>query len=440
MVDVDTRRVLRRIGLALVVAAGAAVVTSDVSVQWQLHASRARLAQTRTAVSRTEAALAAAQAAARRDEAESKTVEAETQAVGTEVASAQRLLSQARSGVDADAVVVTDVRTCAAGVSRSVAALKAGNRRGAAAALGSVTGACESMVAGEPGGPVYPFDFADPAVLGVKGTYYAYGTNSTDGNIQVLTSSDLTRWREAGDAVPRLPAWATAGDTWAPAVVHVKRSYLLYYTVAEAGTKTPCLSVATARRPAGPFTDTSAGPLECQSSLGGSIDPFAYTDPSGQLHLVWKSNGAGSSPATIWTEPLDAAGTALSGRGPTALLRPDEPWEAGVVEAPSMAVVDGSYYLFYSGNDWNSSAYAEGVARCSGPDGPCRRLSSGPLLASGPLMVGPGGASVFTDPAGHLDLAFGAWLPGAVGYPHPRLLFIRSVSVMGATVTLAATG
>ena len=36
---------------------------------------------------------------------------------------------------------------------------------------------------------------------------------------------------------------------------------------------------------------------------------------------------------------------------------------------------------------------------------------------------------VFTDKQGQLQMAFQAWLPGAVGYPHPRLLFIRPLDV-----------
>ena len=58
---------------------------------------------------------------------------------------------------------------------------------------------------------VYPFDFADPDVLVVRGTYYAYGTNSTAGNIQIMESSDLANWRKAGDALPTLASWASPG-------------------------------------------------------------------------------------------------------------------------------------------------------------------------------------------------------------------------------------
>ena len=300
------------------------------------------------------------------------------------------------------------------------------------AALSVVRTACQEML-GAPaaGGPVYPYDFADPSVIDVRGTYYAYGTNSTAGNIQIMESTDLQNWKKAGDALPTLAPWATAGATWAPAVMHLKHSYLLYYTAAEAGSRIQCLSVATAGRPEGPFTDDSTAPLECQPSLGGSIDPTPYLDgATGRPYLAWKSNGADGQPATIWAQALDSQGTELTGAGPTALFRASQSWEGGVVEAPSMVAVDGAYDLFYSANDWDSADYAVGVARCAGVLGPCTKPLAGPLLASQATFEGPGGAAVFTDGQGQLEMAFQAWLPGAVGYPHPRLLFIRQLDIV----------
>jgi beta-xylosidase len=296
------------------------------------------------------------------------------------------------------------------------------------------------MLGSGAGGPVYPFDFADPDVLVAKGTYYAYGTNSADGNVQIMESTDLSHWTKAGNALPTLPSWAARGDTWAPAVIHLKRSYVLYYTVATAGSRVPCVSVATAKRPQGPFTDTTRAPLECQRTLGGSIDPSPYLDAGGHPYLVWKSNGSGVQPATLWAQGLDSAGTALRGTAPTALLRHGRPWEGSVVEAPSMVTVGGTYFLFYSGNDWNSADYAIGVARCVGALGPCTKTLSGPLLGSQPDLEGPGGEAVFTDTHGQLEMAFQAWLPGAVGYPHPRLLFIRPLVVTDGIPTVEPPG
>jgi hypothetical protein len=95
-----------------------------------------------------------------------------------------------------------------------------------------------------------------------------------------------------------------------------------------------------------------------------------------------------------------------------------------------MVAEDGGYDLVYSANDWDSADYAVGVARCSGPLGPCRKPLSGPLFASQANLEGPGGATVFSDSQGQLQMAFQAWLPGAVGYPHPRLLFIRPLTMV----------
>jgi hypothetical protein len=40
---------------------------------------------------------------------------------------------------------------------------------------------------------------------------------------------------------------------------------------------------------------------------------------------------------------------------------------------------------------------------------------------------------VFTDASGQIHMAFHAWLPGKVGFPNSRLLFIRQISVVGGT-------
>jgi hypothetical protein len=73
------------------------------------------------------------------------------------------------------------------------------------------------------------------------------------------------------------------------------------------------------------------------------------------------------------------------------------------------------------------------VAECQGPLGPCRSSAANPVLASDQSMEGPGGPSLFTDTQGNLWLAFHAWLPGEVGYPNGRALFLRRVDLSGDT-------
>ena len=71
--------------------------------------------------------------------------------------------------------------------------------------------------------------------------------------------------------------------------------------------------------PGGPFIDRSSRPLECQKSLGGSIDPSVFVASDGTPYLVWKSGGPGSS--AIWSQQLDAHRQVIRDRAsPTLLL------------------------------------------------------------------------------------------------------------------------
>jgi beta-xylosidase len=110
------------------------------------------------------------------------------------------------------------------------------------------------------------------------------------------------------------------------------------------------------------------------------------------------------------------------------------------VEAPDLVLVNSHYFLFFSGNDWNSASYAVGVARCAGPLGPCNDASPKPILSSGTETAGPGGESFFADASGKFWMAFHAWVPGAVGYPNGRDLYLRPLNFSGAMPSIEAPG
>ena len=197
--------------------------------------------------------------------------------------------------------------------------------------------------------------------------------------------------------------------------------------------------MATASRPQGPFTDKSTAPLECQKSLGGSIDPASFIDTSGTPYLVWKSGGPGSS--TIWSQQLAPSGTSFVDRHqPHLAIGPGPALGGGTVEAPDLVTTGGHYYLFFSGNDWNSANYAVGVATCTGPLGPCSDATPSPILSSGTGVAGPGGESVFADSSGNFWIAFHAWVPSAVGFPNSRDLYLRRLTFSGPVPAVATSG
>jgi Glycosyl hydrolases family 43 len=369
-------------------------------------------------------------------------IQASVAATLGQLATAEGALSNSDADEYFEGVSIGTLENCLGGVQSSFQQIAAGNNTLAAEDISASSAACLSLSGGTSGGLVYPFDFPDPDVILVGGTYFAYATNSVAGNIQIIESTNLTNWNVVGNALPALPSWAAPDATWAPAVAQIGGAYLLYYAadVAGPGGGEECISVATAAQPQGPFIDQSSSPLECQPSLGGSIDPSPFIDTNGNLYLEWKSNG-GTGPATIWSEQLNPSGTGFAANAtPVQLLVPNQTWEGGVVEAPDLVTSGGRYFLFYSGNNWNSANYAVGVATCTGPLGPCTKPLSQPILSSSSSVQGPGGESVFTDASGSYWVAFDGWIAGSVGYPHNRDLFLRRLDLSGATPVVEAAG
>jgi hypothetical protein len=428
------RHVVVLTALALVAVA---LVGYDAQVLSAQHRAQSTLRSTRMTLHHTQASLAAtrrrvATTSATRDDR----LEAQARTEGELNATSQGIDSETTARFY-QGVNLGSLHTCLAGVAQAVTAIGASNLP---AAVNSIDGASSSCLSldGSDSGLVYPYDFPDPYILPVGGTYYGFATNSVAGNIQIIQSTDLTHWTTVGDALPHEPAWASPNATWAPSVLRRGNSYVLYYSAVYTPTGEQCISEAVATQPQGPYVDSSTLPLMCQTALGGSIDPTPFVDANGTPYLVWKSQGTAAQPSTLWSQQLTAAGTGLVPGAAAPMLTPSQGWQGGVVEGPSLVEVAGQYLLFYSANNWKTAGYAIGVADCSGPLGPCRPLSGQPLLGSQPSFSGPGGPSVFTDGAGRVWMAFHAWLPGKVGYPNSRLLFIRPITVNGSGVSVGS--
>lgn len=274
--------------------------------------------------------------------------------------------------------------------------------------------------------PVWASDFPDPFVLVDEGRYYAYATEAGLLRIQRLEGDSPRSWRDLGDALPVTPPWAAPFSTWAPAVVRLGSRYYLFYSGLVKNTPRHCIGRAVADDPAGPFVDDSTQPFLCPLDLGGAIDPSPFVDDDGRAYLLWKNDGITlRREASLWSLPLDADGNA-DPSGSVRLVGTDQRWEYPHIEGPSMTRVGDSYWLAYSGNWWNLDAYGVGLARCTGPAGPCEKPFDRPVLASRPGAWGPGGLEFFRDPDNRLFVAYHAWLDEP-GYPGARALFVDPV-------------
>lgn len=265
--------------------------------------------------------------------------------------------------------------------------------------------------------PVLTVDFPDPFVYNDMGTYVAYATNANGPNIQVTSSTDLRNWVLHRDALPTLPRWATPGKTWAPALVKAGGQFVLYYTAQHRTGGINCIGRAHGPTPYGPFTDTAALPLVCQSGYrGGSIDPSVYVDKYGRPWLLWKSEGTkGIEPTRIWSRPLRFDGLEFDGPA-FELLHTDQAWEQPIIENPSIVFTGGKLLLFYSAGRWQDGTYGINWAHCAGLGGPCTK-NLGPWVHSTGRVVGPGGQEFFRTGDGKLWMAYHAWDSAHVGYP-----------------------
>jgi beta-xylosidase len=299
-----------------------------------------------------------------------------------------------------------------------------------AAAIGSLAAPYPAPAGADLFTPALRADFPDPFIIEHQGRYLAYATNTNKGreNVPMAASPDLLTWemvkdRQGGvhDAMPNLPPWAKKGNTWAPEVLKTDGGFVLYFTARHKKNGLQCVGTAVSADPLGPFTSQAAEPLVCQLDLGGTIDASPFRDADGQLYLYFKNDGnnpKASKPTQIWVQRLTPDGLGLTG-DPVALLKNDAPWEAHVIEAPTMVRHDGAYTMFYSANDygWQDtmrlSPYAIGYANCKGPLGPCTDSPNNPFLNSfnDPklgCLSGPGHQTVI-QAAGRSYIAFHAW-------------------------------
>jgi hypothetical protein len=428
-------------GRARALVAGGAVVLAAVLIMLVFagSAEQRRLDRARTTESAQEANLRAARASIAEQHRALRAAYEQAGRLAREVADAnnrvtlsQVELTNAKGSLEKVKTVLSSqtarraaVQQCLDGVKRALDATRKRDTAAAILFLKAAAPACQTAVTPEgQAAPVLAYDFADPYVMRVGSTYYAFATNAAGGSVQQARSTDLVHWSLASNALANLPPWATAGSVWAPATLDRAPFAVMYYTVREKATGRQCLSVAVSNAPGGPYLDGSQAPLECGQS--GAIDPSPFVAANGAPYLLYKTEG----PTQIWSRPLTPDGRAFAGP-PSLMLQVTQRWEGGTVEAPSMLRRGNDYWLFYSGNDWNSRAYAEGIARCFGPSGPCGADRANPVLASFGAAAGPGGGEVFTTPDGQWRLAYHAYQEPLVRYPNSRLLFIAGIGFDG---------
>ncbi len=246
---------------------------------------------------------------------------------------------------------------------------------------------------------------ADPSVIRTEdGTFYLYATQDDWGDgqgnhyIPMFKSVDLVNWEFVRDAFIAPPRWKEGGGfMWAPDISYFDGTYYLYYASSLWGDPNPCIGLAIATAPEGPWQDLGE-PVFCSEdiSVRNSIDAFVWYENGGRT-MVWGSWN------NIYAISLNEDGTEVVGEK-TQLADTR-------FEAPYIIKRDGFYYLFVSSGsccEGEFSSYTTWVGRSENLLGPYldsteRDLRYGGgevVLYRNDAWVGPGHVTVVTDDAG----------------------------------------
>ena len=296
--------------------------------------------------------------------------------------------------------------------------------------------------------PVWDGYFADPDVIRVGNTYYAYGTDAPEHptvrqssrEVPCLRSKDLVDWEFMGGVlVP--PPNLKGLDFWAPEVAEIKGSFHLYYSAGEPEGQGHKLRVAISDSPEGPFLDVEHIILPDEPF---TIDAHPFIDPAdGGLYLFFCMDffdepvGTGIAAVRMEEDGIRAAGPAVP------VLRAQAEWQIyernrfwygqtwpkwHTVEGAFVVYREGRYWLFYSGGLWKGEKYGIGCAVADSVLGPYVDAKveegAGVLRSESPTprpppsltsqsegwgVLGPGHCSVVSNTRGNDYLAFHAW-------------------------------
>jgi hypothetical protein len=238
----------------------------------------------------------------------------------------------------------------------------------------------------------FPYPGADTMVLpNGSNEYVTYGASSGGRTVPYTISGSgdvpAPSATVTGDAWKGVvfPSgyWAKTGSgIWTPgAWTMVKggtRYYYLFYTAVKAGTDDKhCVGVAKATQPGGPF-HPQADALACPSrDTRWAIDADVTQKPGGAIWMTWRDGerakeGGRDSALSVMMLKFSDDGTVSRNSDPVVMLGTEQlTWPAYqdssgviVIENPSAAFINGSWYLFYSGNSFTGPYYATGIAYC----------------------------------------------------------------------------
>ncbi|CAN7421201.1 glycoside hydrolase family 43 protein [Pseudoduganella sp. LjRoot289] len=231
-----------------------------------------------------------------------------------------------------------------------------------------IASAVLAAVSAHAGNPVVKDRFtADPAVLVDNGRVYLYtghdeATETTGTYLmndwRVYSSCDMQHWTDHGSPLKLSDFKWAKKDAFAADVTKRNGKYYIYAPVNHATVPGFAIGVAVSDKPTGPFVDARGSALVTNDMTKESpiswddIDPAVFIDDNGQAYLYWGNTVLKYAKLKPNMIELD---------GPIHTQGMDN-----FVEAPYLHKHGGTYYLSYSRNFPEETAYMTGPS-ATGP-------------------------------------------------------------------------
>ncbi|MGV8093117.1 MAG: glycoside hydrolase family 43 protein [Mangrovibacterium sp.] len=272
----------------------------------------------------------------------------------------------------------------------------------------------------EPEPVISKVPLGDPFIMLWEDQYYAYGTLSENG-IAVFVSDDLLNWSvprnvPGGLVLNKADVWADRWF-WAPEVYYVNGKFYMYYSADEH------ICVATSDSPLGPFRQEVQKPMiEGEKCIDNSL----FIDDDGKPYLFFDRFNDGLN---IWVAELEDNLTDIKPETMHKCINVSQAWEQvwpRVNEGSFVIKRNGTYYMTYSANSYESPFYGIGFATATNINGPWTKYENNPIFQKPGDLVGVGHSAMFTDKEGKLRIVFHAH--NSQTKIHPRHMYISTVS------------
>lgn len=214
----------------------------------------------------------------------------------------------------------------------------------------------------------------------------------------------------------------------------------MYFSAApKENKKQHCVAAATSSSPKGPYTPTNSA-LACLLDEGGAIDPSGFQDADGRRYVVYKidGNNVGSKSTPLMLQRLKSDGVTPDGEAKKLLDRDD--LDGPLIEAPSLVLRDGTYYLSFSSNLYSTTKYDVSYATASAVTGPYKKaqgsdaplLQTGDTTSDGKKLAAPGGSD-FSEDGG--KIVFHAFRNGE-NMDQGRAMFSADITLSKGKITV----